>query len=72
MYQRIESTKGYKRITTVDTNGDYVQIVKFDDGTITSYYQDNIFKMGWKSLNEFLNFRKGFAHIKGGETNAKV
>lgn len=66
MYQRIENYKEYQRITTVDTDGNYEQKIKWNDGTITNCYKTTIYKMGWKSVKEFLRNRPKFKKILGG------
>ena len=63
MYQRTEQRDGYDIITTVDENGDYIQITKWADGTIYNQYKSNIFAMGWHTLKEFLRERNGFIEI---------
>ena len=63
MYQRIKQYPAYQIITTVDDNGVYEIVRKWADGVITSYYKSTVFKMGWKSVEEFLSNRKGFVKI---------
>ena len=63
-YQRVEDRGAFKRITTVDDNGDYTQYAQWVDGMKTSYTTDNVIRMGWKSVNEFLRERKGFAPVE--------
>ena len=64
MYVRIENKGSYQRITTVDDDGNYEQVAKWSDGIITSRYRSNIFKMGWKSVKEFLRERPKFKKRK--------
>ena len=63
MFQRIERRGNYDVITTVDINGNYEQIAKWADGTITSHSKMNIFQIGWASLKDFLRERKGFIEV---------
>ena len=63
-YRRIENKGSYKHITTVDETGKYIQIVKWNDGIITSHTEDNIFSMGWGTLREFLKNRHGFNEVE--------
>ena len=63
MFQRIERRGSYDVITTVDINGNYEQIAKWADGTITSHSKMNIFQIGWASLKDFLRERKGFIEV---------
>lgn len=62
-YIRIENKGSYKNITTVDESGKYIQIVKWNDGIITSHKEDNIFSWGWGTLREFLKHRPGFVEV---------
>ena len=62
-YRRIEDKGEYKHITTVDESGKYVQIVKWNDGMVTSHTEGNLFAMGWNSLGEFLKSRSGFVAL---------
>lgn len=63
-YRRIENKGEYNHITTVDESGKYVQIVKWNDGMITSYVEGNIFCFGWNSIREFLRARSGFVEVE--------
>lgn len=63
-YKRVNDFGAYKRITTVDTNGELTQYVEWVDGTKTGYITDNVIRMGWKSVKEFLRNRKGFIPIE--------
>lgn len=63
MYQRIEPRNGYDVITTVDDSGNYEQVAKWLDGTITSRYTMNLLQIGWGSVKEFLKERRGFVAI---------
>jgi hypothetical protein len=63
MYQRTEHRGNYDIITTVDNNGNYEQVAKWLDGTITSHCKMNVLKIGWSSVKEFLRERKGFVAI---------
>ena len=62
-YRRIENKGEYKHITTVDESGKYVQIVKWNDGIVTSHTEGNVFDFGWKSLREFFRERPGFVEV---------
>ena len=62
-YRRIEDRGDYKHITTIDESGKYVQIVKWNDGIVTSHTESNIFAMGWNSIKEFLTHHKGFSEL---------
>jgi hypothetical protein len=64
VYKRIEFGGAYKRITTVDDNGDYKQYIQWADGTTTAHRTDNVIAMGWKSVKEFLRERKGFLPVE--------
>lgn len=59
-YKRIENEGDYKKITTVDDEGNYEQIARWGDGLITSHYKTTLQKMGWNSVEKFLEERKGF------------
>ena len=63
MYQRIEHRDGYDIITTVDDNGNWEQVTKWFDGTITSHCKMNVLQIGWGSVEEFLKERRGFVKI---------
>ena len=63
MYQRTEHRDDYDVITTVDDNGNWEQVTKWLDGTITSRYKMNLLLIGWGSVKEFLRERKGFVAI---------
>lgn len=64
MYQRIEDYGTYQRITTVEEiSGKYEQYTKWADGTKSTIYCSNIFKMGWKSAREFVRQRWGFKKV---------
>lgn len=63
MYRRIEDHKDHQHITTVNDAGEYEQIVRWNDGLVTSRSVGNIFKMGWASVKEFLTERKGFTKV---------
>ena len=60
IYERIERRLGFKRVTTVTDTGEYSQRVEWDGGIITGVTKDNVLKMGWKSVNEFIANRPGF------------
>lgn len=59
-YERIERRVGSKRVTTVTDTGEYYQRVEWDDGMITGVTKDNVLKMGWRSVKEFISNRPGF------------
>lgn len=59
-YERIERRLGSKRVTTVTDTGEYYQRVEWDDGMITGVTKDNVLKMGWRSVKEFITTRPGF------------
>ena len=63
MYQRTEHRNGYDVITTVDNNGNWEQVAKWADGSITSHYKMNVLQVGWSSVKEFLSERKGFVVV---------
>ena len=63
MYQRTEHRNDYDVITTVDNNGNWEQVAKWADGSITSHYKMNLLQIGWGSVKEFLSERKGFVAI---------
>lgn len=63
MYQRVEHRTGYDVITTVDNNGNWEQVAKWADGTITSHCKMNVLQIGWGSVKEFLRERKGFVAV---------
>lgn len=60
MYIRVENFGEYSHITTIAENGKYKQIVKWQDGTITSCYENTIVGLGWDSITDFINHRPGF------------
>ena len=64
VYQRIEQRDGYQLITSVSDKGNYLQYFAWPDGTTTNELADNIFRMGWASLTEFLRLRPGFEEVK--------
>ena len=59
-YERIERRLDSKRVTTVIDTGEYYQRVEWDDGMITGVTKDNVLKMGWRSVKEFIANRPGF------------
>jgi len=63
VYQRVQQYRAYQIITTVNDDGVYEQVRKWADGVITSHYKSNIFKMGWKSVKEFLKEKRGFVKV---------
>lgn len=63
MYQRTEPRNGYDVITTVDDTGNYEQVAKWPDGSITSRYKMNLLQIGWGSVKEFLQERRGFVKV---------
>jgi len=63
MYQRVEKRNGYKRITTVYNDGQYVSFVLWNEGIKTGVTKTTIFKMGWSSLAEFLKNRPAFKAV---------
>ena len=62
-YQRITYHDGYETITTVTDSGVYEYISKWKDGVITSHYKTTLQNMGWRSLKEFLQYKKGFKKV---------
>ena len=59
-FERIERRAGFKRVTTVTDSGEYCQRVEWDDGMVTGITKNNVLKMGWKSVKEFIKNRPGF------------
>lgn len=62
-YRRIKDFGEYSRITTVDESGKYIQVVRWKDGMVTSHVEDNLFSMGWHSVEEFIKKRPGFVEV---------
>lgn len=72
-YRRTEPRGPYTTITTVSEDGEYLQVNRWpgyegspeEDVVVT---KDNIFRMGWPSLQAFLKSRKGFTLVKEEES----
>ena len=63
-YQRTEPCGAYQRVTTVTSNGSYAVSVCWDDGTAWETVKTTLSDMGWHSLGEFLQHRRGFREVR--------
>jgi len=64
VYQRIEQRDGYQLVTSVTDKGTYLQFSLAPDGTAYNIYTDEITRMGWASVAEFLRLRPGFVKVE--------
>ena len=61
-YKRTENWAGgaYQLVTTIDDSGTYKQTVEWPDGVTVEKTETTVTDMGWTSVKDFLEHRRGF------------